>query len=82
MKNRHPYVKRVPISNCISGFGFSNEITESALKSYFEDERKSGGGKITDIKFNHEDKTFFVYFEDPTGKLFTQSIFICYALQA
>lgn len=64
-------VKRIPISNCISVTGFSNDVSESALENYFEDEKKSGGKNLTDIKLNHEDNTCLVYFEDHRGKIIT-----------
>lgn len=63
-------VKRVPISNCIIVSGFSEDISDSTLEFYFENEKRSGGGTITDIKVNHEDCTCLVYFEDHTGRLF------------
>ena len=67
LESRYLSVKRVPIPNCICVSGFSNNISESILENYFENERKSGGKDVTDVKFNNEDNTCLVYFSDHTG---------------
>nr|XP_034317327.1 protein mono-ADP-ribosyltransferase PARP14 isoform X2 [Crassostrea gigas] len=59
-------VKRVPLSNCIIVSGFSEGISDSTLEYYFENEKRSGGGPVIDIKVNHEDCTCLVHFEDHT----------------
>uniref|UniRef100_A0A8B8E892 Poly [ADP-ribose] polymerase n=1 Tax=Crassostrea virginica TaxID=6565 RepID=A0A8B8E892_CRAVI len=64
LENCYLSVKRVPISNCICVSGFSKKTSESTLEYYFENERKSGGKDVTDVKFNDEDNTCLVYFED------------------
>ena len=60
-------MKRVPISNCICVSGFSKNTSESTLENYFDNTKKSGGKDVTDVKFNDEDNTCLVYFEDHTG---------------
>ena len=67
LENCYLSVKRVPISNCICVSGFSKKTSESTLEYYFENERKSGGKDVTDVKFNDEDNTCLVYFEDHAG---------------
>lgn len=73
LEKRFLTVKRVPISNCIIVSGFSEGISDSTLEYYFENEKRSGGGTVIDIKVNHEDCTCLVHFEDHTGRLFAFS---------
>lgn len=70
LEKRFLTVKRVPLSNCIIVSGFSEGISDSTLEYYFENEKRSGGGTVTDIKVNHDDCTCLVYFEDHTGSFF------------
>lgn len=48
-------LEKVAISNCLFVSGFSDGTSESTLKSYFENEKRSGGGTVTCIKVNHSD---------------------------
>lgn len=47
--------------------GISDGTSENTLKSYFENEKRSGGGTVTCIKVNHSDCTRLVYFDEHTG---------------
>ena len=62
-------VKRVPVSKCICVSGFSEDTSKSTLEFYFDNERKSGGVNVTDVKMDHEENMCLVFFEDPKGKI-------------
>lgn len=68
-------MKRVFILNCIIVFGFFEDIFDSIFEFYFENEKRSGGGIVIDIKVNYEDCICLVYFEDYIGRFF---VFIFY----
>ncbi|XP_061194345.1 protein mono-ADP-ribosyltransferase PARP14-like [Saccostrea echinata] len=59
-------VKKVSISNCIIVTGFAENTAESTIEFYFDNERRSGGGVVTEVKINKDDDTCLVYFEDHT----------------
>lgn len=58
---------RVPISNCLFVSGLLNGTSGSTLRSYFENEERSGGGTVTCVNVHHSECTGLVYFEDYTG---------------
>ncbi|XP_062600984.1 protein mono-ADP-ribosyltransferase PARP14-like [Saccostrea cucullata] len=59
-------IKKVHISNCIIVSGFAENTVESTLELYFDNERRSGGGGVLDVKLNTDDDTCLVFFEDHT----------------
>ena len=67
LENHYISVQTVPISNCVCVSGFSKNTSERTLEYYFDNTRQSGGKDVTDVKFNDEDNTCLVYFEDHAG---------------
>lgn len=55
------------MSNCLFVSGLLNGTSGSTLKSYFENEERSGGGTVTCVKVHHSECTGLVYFDDYTG---------------
>jgi hypothetical protein len=68
LEKKYLTVKRVPISTCIHVSGFKADTSENTLEYYFDNEKRSGGGGVTDIKVSHDDDWCLVYFEDHTSK--------------
>lgn len=79
LENCYLSVKRVPISNCVlvSGFAKDKMTSKSTLENYFENERKSGGLDVTNVKINHDDNTCLVYFKDHSGNRNVSSLSFC-----
>jgi len=70
------HVSRVAISNCIIVQGIGEKIGRDTIEFYFENHRRSGGGRVSDVKMNEEDASCLVYFEDHEG-LYTLSLLQC-----
>ncbi|XP_072025000.1 protein mono-ADP-ribosyltransferase PARP14-like [Amphiura filiformis] len=54
----------VQVTDCILVQGLETNISEDMLELYFENERKSGGGPVTDVEFDEESNIAIVFFED------------------
>ena len=70
LEGKKPHLKRVPICSCILVTGLNKEITNNAIKLYFENERRSGGEKVSQVERKGKDQAL-VYFEDLSSKIYS-----------
>ena len=67
MKNATIQAEQVKATNCILVQGLETQISRDMVELYFENKRKSGGGPVSDVEIDEENKAL-VYFEEWTSK--------------
>jgi len=70
LEGKKPHLKRVPICSCILVTGLNKEITNDTIKLYFENTRRSGGKKVSQVERKGKDQAL-VYFEDLSSKIYS-----------
>ena len=48
--------------------GLATKTTEDSILNYFENKRRSGGGEVENVDFQHDKGVAFVTFEDANGE--------------
>ena len=67
LEGKHLRLERVPICYCVHVKGLKKETSEDLITLYFENRRKSGGGRVSHVERKEQDEAL-VYFEDPSSK--------------
>lgn len=55
--------------------GLGKSTSKDTLWNYFENNRRSGGGPVTDVRFDDKRGVVYITFEHEAGKKFVQNNF-------
>ncbi|XP_019634378.1 PREDICTED: poly [ADP-ribose] polymerase 14-like [Branchiostoma belcheri] len=59
-------IERVPVTDAILVTDLSDNVSEDLVKMYFESQRRSGGGPVSEVEMNPHRHMAVIHFKNPT----------------
>ena len=67
LEDKRLSIEQVPVCHCVQVTGLNKSNTTKDTVLYYFENRKNGGGDVTNVEINAKEGWALVYFEDPQG---------------